>query len=170
MRNTQTRNYFKLKQAVSDGFGKVGRALFTHKYSPTQFSGKAGGVYAIYNSGYALTNWVSNVATGEDASVATNRVGGASTMYFAHKLYKMTQSEAGKAALKAFAKRMAAKKGGQMLVSALASGPFAAAIALASAGILIYDIYNFVENYDSELGAHENLKEQGYVASPEVGF
>jgi uncharacterized protein YukE len=170
MRNKTTWNYFKLKQNVIDKFGKAGRAIFTHKYSPTQLSGKSGGIYMAYNTGFALSNWASNTFTGEDASTSVNRVTGLSTVGLTYKLYNIMSTPSGKAAFKQFLYKSLGKKAATTIGSAFVSGPGAVIVALASTGMLGYDIYNFISNYDEEKGVVSNLKEQGYVAETEVGY
>jgi hypothetical protein len=133
-------------------------------------SGKSGGIYMAYNTGFALSNWASNTFTGEDASTSVNRVTGLSTVGLTYKLYNIMSTPSGKAAFKQFLYKSLGKKAATTIGSAFVSGPGAVIVALASTGMLGYDIYNFISNYDEEKGVVSNLKEQGYVAETEVGY
>ena len=166
MRNKTTWNWFNAKNYIETKYKNSSQYLF----KKTQQLGKAGGAYMVYNAGFALSNWASNAVAGEDASTSVNRVGGVGALGLTYKLYNIMNTPAGKAAFKKFLYKSLGKKAATTIGSAFVSGPGAVIVALASTGMLGYDIYNFISNYDEEKGVVSNLKEQGYVAETEVGY
>ena len=137
-------NIFKLRGQIRTKASSLANKFIR---KPAQ---KVSSAYIPYTIGYNITE-----ALGAESDIA-KRTGGVAGIGTAYRIYQIASSPKGRKALASFAKKQGLKKVG---TAALAGGGmFSWATALIGAGWTMYDIYNFIQDY--QLGDEDTAAQQ----------